>query len=354
MKFYHNIYIAIAILFISICIFLTTLYNYELSKVSNDKTLKTIVIEKGSISDIADTLYKENLIRNKTAFKIYIKLSGKHNLQAATYKLSKNMGTRKIIDILNKGKSYQKDKLVTFKEGINIRKIISIITKETNNKEEDIINLLKDDNYLDELINKYWFLDNNIKNKDIYYSLEGYLYPNSYMIAQNESAKDIFTKMLNETDKQLTPYKDKITNNKLNTHEIFTLASIVELEGTNTENRKDIASVFFNRINSGMTLGSDVTTYYGAKVDMGERDLYSNEVSACNNYNTRCSTFKGLPIGPIANPNIETINAVLEPNKTNYYYFVADKNKKIYFSKNNTEHINTINRLKREGLWFEY
>ena len=354
MKFYHNIYIAIIILFLSIFIFLTTLYNYELSKVSNDKTLKTIVIEKGSISDIADTLYKENLIRNKIAFKIYIKLTGKSNLQAATYKLSKNMGTRKIIDILSKGKSYQKEKLVTFKEGINIRKVISIITKETTNKEEDIINLLKDDNYLDELINKYWFLDNNIKNKDIYYSLEGYLYPNSYMLAQDESAKDIFKKMLDETDKKLTPYKDKIKNNKLSIHEIITLASIVELEGTNNENRKDIASVFINRINSGMTLGSDVTTYYGAKIDMGERDLYSNEVSACNNYNTRCATFKGLPIGPIANPNIETINAVLEPNKTSYYYFVADKNKKIYFSKTNTEHINTINRLKKEGLWFEY
>lgn len=354
MKLYNNIYIAIVILLLSISIFAVTIYNYELSKVSNDKTEKTVVIEQGTINDIANTLYKKNLIRNKIAFKIYIKLSKKQNLQAATYKLRENMGTRKIVDILNKGKSYNNDKLVTFKEGINIRKIISIITKETNNKEEDIINLLNDEKYLDEIIKKYWFLEDVIKDKKIYYSLEGYLYPNSYMVSQNETAKDIFEKMLNEMDKQLKPYKDKITSNKLSVHEIMTLASIVELEGTNSENRKEIASVFFNRIDSNMTLGSDVTTYYGAKIDMSERNLYSNEVSACNNYNTRCPTFKGLPISPIAIPSIETIKAVIDPAKTNYYYFVSDKNKKIYFSKTNNEHINTINRLKKEGLWFEY
>ena len=354
MKLYNNIYIAIVILLLSISIFTVTIYNYELSKVSNDKTEKTVVIEQGTINDIANTLYKKNLIRNKIAFKIYIKLSKKQNLQAATYKLRENMGTRKIVDILNKGKSYNNDKLVTFKEGINIRKIISIITKETNNKEEDIINLLNDEKYLDEIIKKYWFLEDVIKDKKIYYSLEGYLYPNSYMVSQNETAKDIFEKMLNEMDKQLKPYKDKITSNKLSVHEIMTLASIVELEGTNSENRKEIASVFFNRIDSNMTLGSDVTTYYGAKIDMSERNLYSNEVSACNNYNTRCPTFKGLPISPIAIPSIETIKAVIDPAKTNYYYFVSDKNKKIYFSKTNNEHINTINRLKKEGLWFEY
>ena len=109
-----------------------------------------------------------------------------------------------------------------------------------------------------------------------------------------------------------------------------------------------------NRLSKNMNLGSDVTTYYGVKINMGERDLYSEEVSACNNYNTRCATFKTLPISPICNSSIEAIDAVLNPDNNDYYYFVADKNKKIYFSRTQSEHINTINRLKRSGLWYEY
>ena len=129
---------------------------------------------------------------------------------------------------------------------------------------------------------------------------------------------------------------------------------MVELEGVTKEDRSGIASVFFNRLNSKMTLGSDVTTYYGAKIDMGERDLYKDEVSACNSYNTRCPSFTGLPVSPISNPSIEAITAVLEAKSSNYYYFVADKNKKVYFSRNQTEHSNTIKNLKKEGLWYEY
>lgn len=352
MKFYHNIYIAIILLILSIIVFITTLYNFELSKVSNDKKLKTITIEKGSINSIANTLYDKNLIRNKTAFKIYIKLTGKHNLKAATYKLSENMGTKKIVNILSKGNN--SDKYITFKEGINIRKFVSIITKETNIKEEDIYNKLQDNDYLDKIINKYWFLTNDIKNKDIYYSLEGYLYPNTYAIAPNSNIEEILSKMLDEMDKQISPYKEKMENNKLSIHQIITLASIVELEGITKEDREGIASVFFNRLYSKMTLGSDVTTYYGAKIDMGERDLYKDEVSACNSYNTRCPSFVGLPVSPISNPSIEAITAVLEAKSSNYYYFVADKNKKIYFSTNQKEHNNTIYKLKKEGLWFEY
>ena len=109
-----------------------------------------------------------------------------------------------------------------------------------------------------------------------------------------------------------------------------------------------------NRLSSNMNLGSDVTTYYGARIDMGERDLFSEEVVECNNYNTRCATFKKLPISAICNPSIEAIEAVISPDNNDYYYFVADKNKKIYFSKTQREHTNTINRLKKSDLWYEY
>ena len=356
MKIYRNIYISILALLFSIIVFIVTIYNFELAKVSNDAELKEIEIKRGSVKSIGATLYNNNMIKNKLAFNIYVRLNKKNNLQAATYLLSENMGTKKIIDILTKGTNNKTtDEDIIFKEGINTRKVATTISKYTTNSKDDVFELLNNNEYIDSLIEKYWFLTDDIKNNKIYYPLEGYLYPNTYRIASPDaSVEEIFEKMLSETDKQLTKYKTLIMSNEMSIHEILTLASIVELEGTTKEDRQGIAGVFINRLNANMNLGSDVTTYYGAKIDMGERDLYADELSQCNDYNTRCATFKKLPISPICNPSIESIEAVLEPNKNKYYYFVADKNKKIYFSKTSTEHNNTIRRIKNEGLWFEY
>lgn len=355
MKIYHNIYISVVVLIFSLTVFLCTLYNFGLSKVSNDDTLKKVVIEPGSIDSIAVTLYNNNMIRSKLAFNIYVRLNDKKKLMAATYNLSENMGTKKIVDILNKGKSTTSDVSITFNEGLNIRKIAKIIEENTNNTEEDVYNLLRDENYLDHIISKYWFLNDDIKNDKIYYSLEGYLYPNTYSFSsKSATVEEIFNKMLDETDKQLSKYKTAFEINSMSVHEIITLASIVELEGTTLEDRKKIAGVFFNRLNSNMTLGSDVTTYYGAKIDMGERDLLKSEVTACNDYNTRCSSFKKLPISPICNASIEAVDAVINPTESDYYYFVADKNKKVYFSEKQDEHNEIINKLKKENLWYEY
>ena len=356
MKKNSPIYVSLLVFFISVIIFIISLYNYNLSKVSNSTKLKEITIEQGSINSVGNTLKKNNLIKNVFIFKIFIYLSGNKNLKAATYKLSENMGTRKIVKILNSNKgNNNSDIKLTFKEGLNIRNIADIIEKKTNNSKEDVFNLLNDKNYIQSLVDKYWFLSSDILDDRIYYPLEGYLYPNTYSFSSTDvKVEDIFSTMLDEMDKKITKYRTKIDENKLSLHQLLTLASIVELEGTTLEDRKKVAAVFYNRLDAKMTLGSDVTTYYGAKVNMAERDLYANEVNACNNYNTRCATFTGLPVGPICNSSIEAIEAVIEPDNNNYYYFVADKNKKVYFSKNNNEHINTIKRLKENNLWYTY
>lgn len=117
---------------------------------------------------------------------------------------------------------------------------------------------------------------------------------------------------------------------------------------------KKIAGVFINRLNNNWSLGSDVTTYYAAKVNLADRDLTNAEINNCNNkYNTRCSGIS-LPVGPICNPLVTVITDVLNPEKSEYYYFVSDKNKKIYYSKTLNEHEETIRNLKKEGLWYEY
>lgn len=356
MKIFHNIYVAILVLVLSVILFAYSVYRYELAEVSNDDELKTIVIEPGSVDSIANTLYEENLIRNKFVFKLYVKISGKSNLKAATYSLSENMGARKIVNILYKGEGINTNQIkITFKEGLNMRTIASVIEDNTNRTSDEIYSLLNNKQYLNELIDEYWFVEDDILNDKIYYSLEGYLYPSTYYFSSKDVlVEDIFKAMLDETKKQLEPYKEKLKNNDMSIHEILTLSSLVELEGVTKEDRKGIAGVFFNRLEDDISLGSDVTTYYGVKVNMGERDLYSSEVRECNSYNTRCVTFSGLPVSPICNSSIESIEAVINPDKNNYYYFVADKNKKVYFSKNINEHNKTIAKLKKEDLWYVY
>ena len=351
MKIYRNLYLAVFFFLFSLIIFLGTLYNFELSKVSNDDTLKTVVIERGSISSIAHTLKKNNLIRSELFFKIYVRLSGNSNLLAATYELSPNMGTKKIVKILSSKNGANSNLVnITFKEGINIKKVASVIEEKTDNSSDDVYKLLSDKDYLSGLINDYWFLTDDILDDKIYYSLEGYLYPDTYSFdSKNVSVETIFKSMLDETDYRLSKIKNDIENSSLSVHEILTMASMVELEAINEEDRKDVASVFYNRLNAGMTLGSDVTTYYGAKVDMGTK----TDMSVCNDYNTRCANYIGLPVGPICNSDISSIEAVLNPSDSNYYYFVADKNGDVYFSRSSSEQTNVINKLRRQGLWLE-
>lgn len=356
MKIFQNIYIAIVVLIISIVVFAFTIFQVGLTKVSNNHTLKEIIIEPGNIDSITTTLYNNHLIKNKLIFKIYVQITGNKNLKAATYQLSEDMGVKKIVKILSEGKGTNSNQIqITFKEGLNIRQIAKIVEQNTSNKQEDFYNQLKDTKYLQQLIERYWFLEPTILNEEIYYSLEGYLFPNTYYFSSKDVAiSTIIEVMLDETKKQLEPYQSQITTQKKNVHEILTLASMVELEGASLEDRKKIIGVFNNRLKAGMNLGSDVTTYYGVKVDIGDRDLYSEEVTACNHYNTRCPSFVEIPVSPVCNPSMDSIVAVLEPDQNDYYYFVSDKNKKVYFSKNITEQTKTINRLKKENLWYEH
>lgn len=356
MKILQNIYLAIVIFVLSLFLFGYALVCHELSAPSGKVEEKTIEIKPGGIDSIASTLYQEGLIRNRYLFILYAKVFGKNNMKAATYTLSTDMDTREIIKILSEGKgSNSKEISITFKEGWNVRRIAKAIEENTNHTVDEVYNTLADEDFLKRMIVKYWFLDDEILNKEIYYPLEGYLSPDTYNYSsKDEDIEVILEKMIAETSKKIESKKDEIASSSKSIQEIFTLASIVELEGNTLEDRKGIAGVFQNRLLKGMNLGSDVTTYYGARVDMGERDLYASEVNACNSYNTRCPSFKRLPVSPICNPSLDSIIAALEPDDSEYLYFVADKNMKIYFSKTLNEHNNKIRELKEKNLWLEY
>lgn len=330
-------------------------YNYQMSPVSRDSEKVVVEIKEGSIYSIGDTLYENDLIRSKFIYKVYVKLNKINSLKASTYELNRNMKLSEIIKILEEGNSYNPDEIrITFKEGLNVRKIAKLIEENTNNKYDDFINLMDDDGYIDTLINKYWFLTDEIKNSKIFYPLEGYLFPNTYAFLNKDvDVKTIVETMLDETDKRLTNYKEAIDNSGYSVHKLLTLASIVELEGASADDRAGVAGVFYNRLNDGWVLGSDVTTYYALKIDDFKQSLtISNGLYTCDNaYNTRCTSFVGLPVGPISNPGLESLEGTINYSKHNYYYFVADCNGKTYLNKDITGHYNTINKLKNENNW---
>ena len=336
-------------------------YNGSLKPVSKvaieENELIRVEIEKGlGTNQIAKVLEKNDVIKSATAMKIFVALNDIKGLQAGVYDLNNSEDLETILTRIVNGEVASDEVKITFIEGKNIRWIAKTIAKHTNNSEADVFNLLENEEYIDELINKYWFLTDEIKDDRIYYPIEGYLLPDTYIFENKDvSVKTIFNVILNFTDKFLTEYKDAFANNSMSVHQLLTMASLAELEGKSLEDRKEIVGVFYNRIVERMSLGSDVTTYYAFKVDMGDRDLTVKELNTDNPYNTRGPNMAGkIPVGPICNPSKEAIDATLNYTPTDAFYFVADKNGDVYFTKNNNEHVRMIQKLKREGKWFTY
>lgn len=347
------IILAIVIL-ISICITPIIWYNASLGAVSKDEGKIEIEIPIGSGSNtIGSILNKNGLIKSELAFKIYVKLNNVEGLQAGKYSIDKSWDVPTILEFLKTGKVMKDQVIITFVEGKNIRWIANKIEECTNNTKEDVFNLLKNEEYITSIIEEYSFITEEIKNKNIYYPLEGYLFPDTYYFnGKDVSVKEIFKAMLDKMESVLLNIENKTD---LTTHELLTMASIIELEGKNASARKDIASVFYNRLNSNMSLGSDVTTYYAYGIDMGERDLTKKELNSYNPYNTRGPNMAGkIPVGPIASPSLSSIQAAADPNDTDYLFFVADKNGKVYFTRSNSEHERMIAKLKQQGLWYVY
>ena len=350
------LFILILIVLCVVALYFT--YSKMISAPSDKSEEVRITVNNGdTYGTIANMLKEKGLIRNVLAYKIYIKRNTpSKGLEKGDYILKTNYNLKELINTLEKGSiSVGNTKTVTFVEGKNMRYIIKTITSNFDISEEEILNQLKDTNYLDSLINDYWFLTKDIKNKKIYYSLEGYLYPDTYEFYTTASVDDIFRKLLDNMENKLDNYKDEIDKSKYSVHEIMTLASIIELEAGKADDRAGVAGVFYNRLRNGWSLGSDVTTYYAAKIDLSDRDLKMSEIKDCNAYNTRATCMVGkLPVGPICNPSIGSLIASIEPKSHKYYYFVADKNGKTYFNETDSGHTSTVARLKREGLWFEY
>lgn len=352
-----SVILIITILFAFLCVSASIgffVYTDGLKPVDDEaKENITFTVNKGdSTSTIIKNLKNENLIKNELVLKIYAKLNP-GNLQAGNYVLTKAMSAKEIYDSLVKGKVTFDTVFVTFVEGKRLTYIADVISKNFDFTIDEINAKLDNKEYIKNLIEKYDFLTDDILKDGIYHPLEGYLFPDTYEFLKTVTLEEIIERMLDNTAIKLSKYTNNIGNANMTIHEVITLASIVELEGARSTDRKGVAGVFYNRLKNNMRLESDVTTYYAVNKDFS-KDLTVSELASCNGYNTRGNCVKGLPIGPIATFSAASLDATINPSSSDYLFFVADKNGKTYFSKTYAEHEATVSKLKSNGLWFQY
>ncbi|MBR1413565.1 MAG: endolytic transglycosylase MltG [Bacilli bacterium] len=299
------------------------------------KNVKFTVGAGKSKVQIIDDLKTANLIKSKLVTMTYVFLNRSIVLQAGNYELNESMSTQDILKKIAKGDTIESHQDVTLKliEGKTIKKYAEVIAKEFNLDEDEILDTLSDKEYLQELINKYWFITDSILADGIKYPLEGYFFPDTYKIPLKYDIKQIVGVILDNMEKKLEPYKSLIENGKYNVHEYLTIASIVEMEGIASEDRKSVSQVIYKRLDTNMPLGMDVTTYYAVDKEMTDV-LTANDLRSTSPYNTRNVNMTGkLPIGPITNSSLESIDATFNPSNTNYVYFYADvKTKKVFFA----------------------
>lgn len=301
-------------------------FNYLLSPVSNESNLVSFTIESGTSKfDISKNLKEAGIIKNEYAFDLYIALSMENNLIAGTYLFDTSNSAVVIYNQITSGDFSSDDQtiLVTFVEGKRITDYADIISENFNYTYDEVMEVMVDEEFINFLISEYDALTDEILDEKIYYPLEGYLYPDTYEFYEDATIEEIIEKLVSNTDNKISELDLSTYDYEYTIHEIITMASIVEIEANNEDDRYSVAQVIYTRLSINMTLGMDVTTYYGVQKQMGE-ELTVSDLADENGYNTRASNFFGLPVGAICNPSLESINAVINPAEGNYVYFYAD------------------------------
>lgn len=341
-KIRNNLILLLTML-ITILVSLFLAYQSSLKPINKNKEVPFMVEKGDTYMSISPVLKQTGLIKSEIFYKIYIKTHKLNELKVGVYALNTNMGIEKITNTLSKG---GEDKVIfTIPEGWHFENIAEYGASVTNNSMEKLLTTWQDQAFIDEVISKYWFVTEEVKNPNIRYALEGYFFPATYYLANKDvTPQDIAYKMLDQMEVILNKYKTEIDNSNYTVHQILSLASVIEHEAILDEDRKLIASVFYNRLNSNMPLQSCATLGYATgtwKLTYTYEDMQINSL-----YNTYL--YNGLPIGPGNMPGEASIEATLKPASSNYYYFMAnvcDKNStKTYYAENYQIHQANIER----------
>lgn len=318
----------ILILAIIISLFGWLSFRYEIDNpINKDAQAKMFVIETGqSVGEIGKNLAQEGIIRSSLYFKLYVlkeKLEDK--IQAGTYSIGQNLSIKKIVEKIIAGEIIDQEIKITIIEGWTIEDMAEYLAKKKIVDKDRFIELTKADREL------------KIGNqKSEINFLEGYLFPDTYMIFANAAEEDIIAKMLNNFKKKLTKKMlADIRKQGRTLEEIIKMASLIEKEVQTKEDMKKVAGIFYNRLNSNIKLESDATLSYVLR-DKVAAHTY-DDLKLDSPYNSYM--YRGLPPTPISNPGASAIEAAIYPAETDYYYFLSGKNGKTYFSKTYEEHL---------------
>jgi len=309
--------------FVSMSIFLAlilgaVLYvNYQINvPLDSQGQEKIFVVEKGDgLKIVAANLEKENLIRQKFWFMTYVFYHGwAGQLKAGEFILNPSLTVPAIAREIT-GKALSQEIEITIPEGFTLKKIDARLAAAGLIKEGE---LLADSR-----------------------KLEGYLFPDTYRFDQNDSLDEIVKKMTDNFDQKMDKsLRDEITRQKKTLAEIIVMASIIEKEVSNYEDRRIVSGIFWQRLKDNYPFQSCATIAYALGVDKWRYSTDDTKIDSP--YNTYQNA--GLPPGPICNPGLESIKAAIYPQPTDYYFFLSTPDGKTIFSKTLEEH--NLNKAK--------
>ncbi|SOC32370.1 endolytic transglycosylase MltG [Brochothrix thermosphacta] len=315
-------------------------FVYTISAVDKDnKTDIYIKVKQGeTMSSLADELKKKDLIHQPLIFTYYAKYLQQTELKEGQYIVNKTMNAKNIIDKFVNGEQ-AKAPALTIPEGLNIPQTAEKISAYTNLKDADVMAQLNDKVFVKKMIEKYPnLITDNVLQEGIKYPLEGYLFPATYTfpVGDKPTVQQIAEEMIQKTDKVITPHLEEIKKTNLSVNQFLAFTSLLEKEATAHTDRSKIASVFYNRLEAKMPIQSDVTVLYALN-KTGTTFVSYKDIKVDSPYNTYL--IDHLPIGPISNSSELSINAALNPAKTDYYYFLADtETGDVYYAKTLKEH----------------
>lgn len=310
-------------------------FFYIISPTGNKKDTVYLEVKQGdSARSIGKILQNEGVIRNARIFSFLSqKLKYDRKLLSGYYRINRGMNMIEIMKYINEGK--QVLSRFTIAEGKNIYDIAYQLEKEGLVKKEDFLKACHDKRILD-----YYKIPSN--------SVEGYLFPSTYYIVKGNSAEKFVVMMIDTLFKNFPKEKleERSKELKINTHQLLTMASIVEKEMGPLDDPAMISSVYYNRLKINMRLQADPTTIYAMVLEKGvpieKPNLITSDLLMTHPYNTYMNT--GLPPGPISSSGAKAINAALYPASTDYLFFVADGTGKHAFTKYYEEHLKNIDK----------
>lgn len=349
--------------FISLLIFLGLIsagayfgYQYVQSSLqpvdADSKQYVTVQIPEGSnVQEIGKTLEDAGLIKHGLVFSLYAKYKNYADLKSGYYNLQKSMSTEDIIHELQKGGTAEAQEPVlatlTIPEGYTIDQMAQAVGQLQGDFKEPLtadafLAKVQDDSFISQEVAKYPSLLESLPTKEsgARYRLEGFLFPATYSIKESTTVESLIDEMLAAMDKTLAPHYSTIKSKNLTVNELLTIASLVEKEGAKTEDRKLIAGVFYNRLNLGMPLQSNIAILY-AQGKLGQKISLADDAGIDTSINSPYNVYTnlGLMPGPVDSPSLDAIESSINQTKSENLYFVADvTDGKVYYASNKEEH----------------